>query len=661
MNVPMPNQNVRIAVGSGAGLEAVHSILAGTALLHQTCDSLEALVDFEPSVIVADAPMLSDIGLKAIREALPHCPIMATTAVSMEVEFPIPDPVSADNLFSLLRTACELRASRIYAEQAQKTAAAAESDLTKLADVSVALSAERDLSLLLKKILESAQDISFCDAASLYLLDDKVDPNELIFKLTLNDSLDNPFREQRFAVSRQSISGYVAMTAESVDCEDVYMMGPEQPFRFNRDFDAKVGYRTKSLFCVPMVDYRNKVVGVLQFINRKHRREDVVTIDNVDQTVTDFDEQVRKSLSALASLSAVAIQTRMLVDDINNLFENFVHAAVRAIEQRDPTTSGHSFRVADLSVALAQRLPDAKRSDLIRFQPTSARLRELRYAALLHDFGKVGVSEHVLVKAKKLYDWELQELNYRIQLTRQRLRADTAEQIIALMERGRGDSDHVLKLQHQFREESQRLDHFLETIIAANEPSVLAAERKESLDHLGTYHCDDHTGDIGPLLSPRHMEALSMPRGSLTLDERKEIESHVVHTYNFLNMIPWTDELSGIPDIAGRHHEKLNGGGYPTGLEACDIPLQSRVMTICDIYDALTASDRPYKAAIPDEIAYRILREDADRGMLDRDIVELFIGAGVSEVTRGKEYPATAVTSGGDFHHSVCDPDTHEH
>jgi len=162
-----------------------------------------------------------------------------------------------------------------------------------------------------------------------------------------------------------------------------------------------------------------------------------------------------------------------------------------------------------------------------------------------------------------------------------------------------------------------------------------------------------------PLLTPIHFEALSMTKGSLTLAERKEIESHVVHTANFLRMIPWTDELAGIPDIAGRHHEKLDGTGYPDGLSASDIPLQSRVMTVCDIYDALTATDRPYKKAAPDEIAFRILREEAQRGMLDRDIVEIFIGTDAPQSVRGKEYPRIESECTEGHSHSVCDPDTH--
>ncbi len=436
-------------------------------------------------------------------------------------------------------------------------------------------------------------------------------------------------------------------------------MGPEQPFRFNQDFDKQAGYKTRSLYCVPMTDNQGKVVGVLQVINRKRERTDRISAENAESLVIDFDERVQESVKALASLSAVSIQTRMLIDSINNLFENFVNASVAAIEQRDPTTSGHSFRVADLSVTLAQALPMGSRSDLKRFEPTQAKLRELRYASLLHDFGKVGVREHVLMKAKKLYDWEFSELQYRMALAQQTLRADAAERIITLYENGQADADKVATIRKQARDEAARLERFMATVIRSNEPSLLPDEVKENLGELSEFECADSEGNILPLLTPLHFEALSMTKGSLTLAERKEIESHVVHTANFLRMIPWTDELAGIPDIAGRHHEKLDGTGYPDGLSASDIPLQSRVMTVCDIDDALTATARPYKKAAPDEIAFRILREEAQRGMLDRDVVEIFIGTDAPQSVRGKEYPRIESECTEGHSHSVCDPDTH--
>ena len=174
----------------------------------------------------------------------------------------------------------------------------------------------------------------------------------------------------------------------------------------------------------------------------------------------------------------------MLIDSINNLFENFVNASVAAIEQRDATTSGHSFRVADLSVALARVLPQARRGDLIRFDPTDARLRELRYASLLRDFGKVGVREHVLMKAKKLYDWEFSELRYRLALAEQTLRADAAESILKLHERGQVDNVKVAEIKVRHAEDSERLQQFMATVIRSNEPSLLPDECKENLDAL---------------------------------------------------------------------------------------------------------------------------------------------------------------------------------
>ena len=651
--------SVRIALGSDADCVALAAELEDTALPTKICESAESVIDFQPAAVVLDEQLASEPFLLEIKNALPNVVLIARSEITREVEFPLPKDL--DSQMRILKTACELFATRSLAAEQRKMAQSAEADLTRLTDIGVALSAERDVDRLLERVIEAAQDTACCDAASLYLLDDKPEPPELVFKLTRNDSIELEFTENRFPVSQTSISGYVALTGEAVHCEDVYLMGPEQPFRFNQDFDHQTGYKTRSLYCVPMIDYQEKVVGVLQVINRKRNRADTVNVDNAEAVVIDFDPQVQESIKALASLSAVAIQTRMLIDSINNLFENFVNASVAAIEQRDPTTSGHSFRVADLSVALARELPKASRSDLIRFEPTDARLRELRYASLLHDFGKVGVREHVLMKAKKLYEWEFSELRYRLALAEQTMRADAAEAILQLYERGKADADSVSAIKAQHAQDGERLRQFMATVIRSNEPSLLPDECKENLGALSSFECADADGTVTPLLNATHLEALSMAKGSLTLAERKEIESHVVHTANFLRMIPWTAELSGIPDIAGRHHEKLDGTGYPDGLAASDIPLQSRIMTICDIYDALTATDRPYKKAAPDEVAFRILREEAHKGMLDRDIVELFIGADTPQIVRGKAYPRIDTGCDGGYSHSVCDPDTHPH
>ena len=651
--------SVRIALGTDSDCQALSDALGQTALPTKMCDAVSQIVEFQPAAIVLDQKLANEASVKEIREALPNVALIAKSDITRDVEFPLSG--DTDTQLRLIKTACELFATRTQAQEQREMAASAEADVTRLTDIGVALSAERDLDKLLEKVLEAAQDTACCDAASIYLLDEKTEPAELVFKLTRNDSLEIAFTENRFPVSQTSISGYVALTGESIHCEDVYLMGPEQPFRFNQDFDKRAGYRTRSLYCVPMINYQGKVVGILQVINRKRSRSDIITAENAESLVIDFNEQVQESIKALASLSAVAIQTRMLIDSINNLFENFVNASVAAIEQRDPTTSGHSFRVADLSVALARVLPQAHRSDLIRFDPTDARLRELRYASLLHDFGKVGVREHVLMKAKKLYDWEFSELRYRLALAEQTMRADAAESILRLYERGNADSEKVAEIKARHSEDSERLQQFLATVIRSNEPSLLPDECRENLGALSSFTCADADGTVTPLLNETHLEALSMAKGSLTLTERKEIESHVVHTANFLRMIPWTDELAGIPDIAGRHHEKLDGTGYPDGLVASDIPLQSRIMTICDIYDALTATDRPYKKAAPDEVAFRILREEAHNGMLDRDIVELFIGADTPQAVRGKAYPRIDTGCDSGHSHSVCDPDTHPH
>ena len=299
--------SVRIALGTDSDCQALADALGHTALPTKMCDTVQGVIDFHPAAVVLDSQLASGMTINELREALPNVAFIARREVSGEVEFPLSGDI--DTQLRLIKTACELFATRAQAQEHREMAASAEADLTRLTAIGLALSAERDLDKLLEKVLEAAQDTACCDAASIYLLDDRVEPAELVFKLTRNDSLAIAFKEDRFPVSQTSISGYVALTGESIHCEDVYLMGPEQPFRFNQDFDKRAGYRTRSLYCVPMIDYQGKVVGVLQVINRKQNRTDVITNENAEVLVIDFDPQVQESIKALASLSAVAIQT----------------------------------------------------------------------------------------------------------------------------------------------------------------------------------------------------------------------------------------------------------------------------------------------------------------------------------------------------------------
>jgi HD-GYP domain-containing protein (c-di-GMP phosphodiesterase class II) len=341
-----------------------------------------------------------------------------------------------------------------------------------------------------------------------------------------------------------------------------------------------MNYRTRSVACFPLLKTTHELVGVIQIVNSKHG--------------ADFSQEELDIARALSGPIAVALETAVLYQDIEDLFDGFIKASVTAIESRDPTTSGHSERVARLTVGLAEEVSTSEQKAFRNISFNDLQIKEIRYASLLHDFGKIGVPEHVLLKEKKLYPMEYMEIFRRYS---------------------------VLKLAHPDR--AAELEEIWHTIVSLNEPSIKFVETKDSLaKYIGsTMRVFDE--DV-PLLTETEYESLSIGKGSLTDEDRLLIESHVTHTYNFLKQIPWTRYLKRIPEISYAHHEKLDGTGYPRSLEKKDIPIESQIMAVADIFDALTAQDRPYKKAMPTAKAIEILFEDAKKGKITRDLVEIF-------------------------------------
>ena len=473
-------------------------------------------------------------------------------------------------------------------------------------------------------ILNEARRIAHCDAASLYLIDGEGEDRQLVFKLAQNDSVALPQREMHLPLTPQSLAGYVALTGHELNLEDVYSLAKGTPYRFNRSLDESSGYRTRSVLVMPMRDYRNRVVGVLQFINRLD--------ENTGEPVS-FTQEIAELLRAVAGQAAISIQKGQLIRDINQLFESFVQASVKTIERRDPATSGHSFRVARTTVALYEALPESGLQRFASVKVTPEKVREIRYAALLHDVGKIGVSERVLTKPRKLDDDRLVVLQHRVELQKERLRRRAVERQLDVYHHASKIDDveaSVRQLRRDLDDELSQLDDFYHRLLIANEPNVIDAGSYEHLREVREYAFREIDGTVGGLIDDSDLLALSVRRGSLTPDERREIQSHVVHTQEFLATLRWPPELAEVPAIAGAHHEKLDGSGYPHGLVGEQIPLASRAMTVCDIYDALTAMDRPYKPAMSVDAAFDVLLDEARRKLLDEDIVRIFIDSGAA-------------------------------
>lgn len=518
-----------------------------------------------------------------------------------------------------------------------------------LNEIGMALSTEKDLSKLLDMIVTKSREMTRADAGSLYLTETdpalQEDPQNYLankrmrFQVTQHDSRSIPFKSFVLDISKKSVYGYVALTQEHLNFPDVYKLDPTKEYSWGgREFDATIKYRTMSMLTVPMVNYRGETIGVLQLMNRK--RDASLKLgepDTILQHVLPFTEHDVRMARSIASQASIAIQNTQLVNSIRMLFDGFIAASVKAIESRDPTTSGHSQRVATLTVALAEKVDQSDHPKFRDVKFNREQVQEIRYASLLHDFGKIGVREHVLVKAKKLYPEQLQHLLDRFDLIRTNVALNHAQRKNEAYQKYRGKKrdDEITVAETSLDQEMKGVLDFLAFIRQCNEPTVLAQGGFERLSDIAKHTFRNLDGIDLPFLMDKELISLSVPKGSLNENDRKEIESHVTHSYKFLTTIPWTPDLRNVPDIAYGHHEKLDGTGYPNRLKENEILIQSKMMTVADIYDALTALDRPYKKALPVERALNILMEEAKGGHIDRELLDIFIKAELYRAVSG--------------------------
>src|SRR6266403_1199140 len=483
---------------------------------------------------------------------------------------------TVDAAFDNIELAQRERAARAELKRTER-------DMEELNRIGVALSETRNVSVLLGMILSKARQITRADAGSLYLVEETrpdalasgLGERHLRFMVTQNDTLQFPFEEFVLPMHEDSLAGCSAMRGEVINLADAYHIPRGRPYRFNKSYDQETGYRTRSLLTLPMKNGRGEVIGILQLINCK------------------------------------------------------IHAATTAIEQRDPTTSGHSQRVSDMTVGLADAVDRTETGAYGGTHFTPEQMKEIRYAALLHDFGKVGVREEVLVKAKKLYPQQMDIVANRFDYLYKDLEARLErEKFKALLEFERGEAlSRIDTLEEEYRLRRAELEEGFRAIVRANEPTLLPSGQFDRLLEIARQTYRDPRGVERPVLTPEEVRFLSIPKGSLDPDERIQIESHVIHSFNFLLQIPWTKEIREIPRIARAHHEKLNGTGYPYKLKSDEIPIQAKIMTICDIFDALSASDRPYKKAVPAERALDILEMSVKQHELDPELYRLFLEA----------------------------------
>lgn len=553
------------------------------------------------------------------------------TAYDSVIDFRIQEPVDYRLMQNMVENGFRMLQSRFENAFLRQELKNRNKHIQELSHIGQQLMMEKNLQTLLELILLKCRQITQADGGSLYLVEKENEKERCLrFKITQNDSVSFDFQEFTIPLSRKSIAGYVADTGKMLNLEDVKNIPADSEFTFNRSFDKKTGYITKSMLVIPLHNHLDEIIGVIQLINRKNDW-DLVLKDPADfeKGVGPFTDGLVEMVTSLAGQAAISIENNYLYRSIERLFEGFVNASVTAIESRDPTTSGHSSRVATLTEHLAHTVDRVNNGPLCNIRFSADQIKELRYASLLHDFGKVGVSENVLLKAKKLYPHESKEIQYRIGYMKktEELR-NWKERVRFLLDYGSRNYQLVFNdLDIELNRKLLDLDRIMQLINEFNEPTVTDSDIADKLEELAELKFFDYEDNEKLLLKPAEFEALSIKRGSLDEKERFEIESHVSHTFNFLKKVPWTKEFSSIPDIALAHHEKLNGSGYPNRIKSDKIPIQSKMMSVCDIFDALTAADRPYKKAVPYDRALTILQYEVEDDHIDPDLVKVFIDA----------------------------------
>jgi HD-GYP domain-containing protein (c-di-GMP phosphodiesterase class II) len=477
-----------------------------------------------------------------------------------------------------------------------------DTSLRQLQNLSALLNSSLDHGTIRTRAIEAATLLVNAEAGSLLLLDET--RGELYFDVAHGEK-GKAVREARLHRG-QGIAGHVARTGEPVIVNDV-----QRDPRFFRHVDDISGFMTRNMVCVPVTAH-GRLLGVLQAINRKDGAS--------------FDEDDLQNFVALGHQVGIAIENANLYEEIHLLFEGFISASVQAIESRDPTTSGHSQRVATLSCRLAEAVTRTTKGHYAAVRFTAEQLKELRYAAVLHDFGKVGVREHVLLKARKLYPSQQELIKSRFDFIKKSLETDMLRQKLELYESGKVKQRSITlrKLEKDLSRRTKEVDDTFSFILRCSQATAQAASDLERVKTIAGLEYGSYDGPR-PFLTEEEVVALTVVGGNLTQVERQEIERHVTYTFEFLSKIPWTRALKDVPAIAWSHHEKLDGTGYPRGLSGEQIPLQARIMTICDIYDALTASDRPYKTAVSSATALGYLQSQAKEGKLDADLLKIFV------------------------------------
>ncbi|MDT8405090.1 GAF and HD-GYP domain-containing protein [Sulfuriflexus sp.] len=495
----------------------------------------------------------------------------------------------------------------------------------KLIDIGIALSVEKDKARLLEKILIEAQDLTAADAGTLYLLNDE---DQLSFEILRNTSLNIalggstgqsiqlapvPLYDDTGQANSQTVAAHAALTGQTINIQDAYKA---EGFDFSgtRRYDKKMGYHSRSFLTVPMKNHENRIIGVLQLINATEPKSgDTREFSAEDQHLTE----------SLASQAAVALSNQYLLRDLRILLERFIEVIATAIDEKSPYTGGHCRRVPEIAMLLAEAVHNTGQGPFADLRFSEEEMYELKIAALMHDCGKITTPVHVVDKATKL-----ETIFDRIQLVEDRITIIKRDAEITLLKQLAecNDAQQADELKQQHATLLAELDEELTFLGKCNIGSeFMREEDQQRVRQIARREYRDNHGQRQPLLTEEELYNLTIQKGTLTPEERNIINHHIVATINMLEKLPFPAHLRNVPEIAGGHHETMDGRGYPRGLSREDMSVQARIMGIADIFEALTAADRPYKKAMPVAQALGILERMKEDQHIDPDLFDVFV------------------------------------
>ena len=506
-------------------------------------------------------------------------------------------------------------------------AATAADDLVQRLDqlnaIGASLSAERDIDRLLETILTAAKTITRADGGTLYRLTEE---RSLRFEIVRTSSLKyylggttgNPvpfYPIQLYKDGKPNhsmVAAHAALTGKTINIADAYT-AEGFDFTGTRAFDAKTGYRSKSFLTVPMRNHEGEAIGVLQLINAQDPRSgEIVPFSASDQRLAE----------SLASQAAVALTNRLLINQLESLFESFISLINGAIDEKSPYTGGHCQRVPVLTMLLAEAVNETKQGPLAQFRMTDKDRYELKIAGLLHDCGKVTTPVHVVDKATKLetiFD-RIQLIDTRFEVLKRDLEIDSLKRRASM---GRME---VAEEEPRLRDVLRRLDDDRKFLHACNVGSErMRDDDIEQVKRIARYRWRDVSGHEADFLTADEVKNLTIRAGTLTEEERKVINHHIVATIRMLEALPWPKHLTNVPEYAGGHHERMDGKGYPRGLTREQMSVQARCMGIADIFEALTAKDRPYKKGKTLSESLEILGRMKENQHVDADLFDIFV------------------------------------